>query len=223
MRRLGSSLILWILLSGAAPVPVLTPESPCLGSPLLVAIPLPDAETELAGLPDLGSFALLAPPRRSEGELQILLLPMRPGLRTLPSFPLHQGRSRQWATESRELSVSECLDVDAEAAPLMDLPPPEEDDIPLRPLALLTAGALLLGLVWRLARLRRLLSCRKEEDPATRLTDLQRRLDLIPDASAERRLLAGRLERLRFGPGFPSEEEIEEVAAAIETLEKEER
>lgn len=223
MRRLGSSLILWFFLCGAAPVPVLTPDRPCLGSPLLVAIPLPDAGTELAGLPDLGSFALLAPPRRSEGELQILLLPMRPGLRTLPSFPLHQGRSRQWATEPLELSVSECLDADAEAAPLMDLPPPKEDDIPLRPLVLLTAGALLLGLMWRLARLRRLLSRRKEQDPATRLTVLQRRLDLIPDDSAERRLLAGRLERLRFGPGFPSEEEIEELAAAIETLEKEGR
>lgn len=223
MRRLGTSLILWIFLSGASPVPVLTPERPCLGSPFLVAIPLPDAGTELAGLPDLGSFALLGPPRRSEGELQILLLPMRPGLRTLPSFPLHQGRSRQWATEPLELTVSECLDAESVAAPLMDLPPPEEDDIPLLPLVLLTAGALLLGLIWRLARIRSLLSGQKEEDPATRLADLQRRLDLIPDASAERRLLAGRLERLRFAPGVPSEEEIEELTAAIETLEKEVR
>lgn len=220
MRRLGSSLILWIFLSGAAPVPVLTPERPCLGSPLLVAIPLPDAGTELAGLPDLGSFALLAPPRRSEGELRILFLPMRPGLQTLPSFPLHQGRSRQWATPPLELAVSECLDADSPAAPLMELPPPEEDDIPLWPLLLLTAGALLLGLIWRLARLRRLLSCRKGEDPATCLTALQRRLDEIPDGSPERRLLAGRLERLRFGPGLKQTKEIDELEAAIESLEK---
>ncbi|ALC17104.1 hypothetical protein DSOUD_2342 [Desulfuromonas soudanensis] len=223
MRRLGSSLILWIFLSGAAPVPVLTPERPCLGSPLLVAIPLPDSGTELIGLPDLGSFALLAPPRRSEGELQILLLPMRPGLQTLPSFPLTRGRSRQWATEPLELAVNECLDAESVAAPLMDLPPPEEDDIPLWPLLLLTAAALLLGLLWRLARIRRLLSGQKEEGPVTRLAALQRRLDLIPDDSAERRLLEERLERLRFAPGVPSEEEIEEAAAAIETLEKEGR
>lgn len=108
-----------LLLLGAAPPTVAVhPDPPRLGAPLSITFTLADAETTLAGLPDLGSLALLLPPQRDGRELRLLLMPMRSGETTLPSLPLVRGSATQSATPLITFKVIDDLPADATLAPI---------------------------------------------------------------------------------------------------------
>jgi len=210
MRRPLLAVLCWLLLCAAAPVPLrLAPAEPLLGVPLLLTVTLPDADTELAGLPPLDPFELLEPPQRAGRELRLLLLPMRPGRQRLPALPLHQGPSRQLSTEALMVTVGDGLAPEAEPASLKRLERRRQWS-PAWPAALVAAVlAAGFGLRWR----RRL-----PDQPAPPLeslvgerllAELRQRLELLPDQP--RRLLAERLARLRFAPRPPSEQEIAEL------------
>ncbi|OGR33927.1 MAG: hypothetical protein A2005_08960 [Desulfuromonadales bacterium GWC2_61_20] len=112
-------LLTWLFLLGAAPPTVMvTPDPPRLGVPLSITFTLADAETTLAGLPDLGSLALLLPPQRVGHELRLLLMPLRGGEVTLPSLPLLHGSATQSATPLITFKVIDDLATDATLAPI---------------------------------------------------------------------------------------------------------
>lgn len=222
MKRLLFSLFAGTLLTAAAPVPVrLTPAQAVLGTPLLLTLELPDAETTLAGLPPLAPFELLAPPRREGNELRLVLLPMRPGRHTLPSFPLHRGRSRQISTAPLTMEVAEGLPDDLEPAPLKELPASAKA-LPLWPGVPLAAAICVLALF--LHRKGRTVNCPPppvldELDGEALLAELQRRLEgLRKDGDGRLDGLAQRLERLRFAPGDDTEDAARQLLTDFRAL-----
>lgn len=221
MRRLPLALLLWSLLSAAGPAPVrLTPEQPQLGVPLLLTIELPDAATELAGLPALTPFELLEPPQRREGELRLLLLPMRPGVQQIPSLPLRQGETRQLATAALTLTVDEGIPATATPAPLKSLAT-ESPAVGFWPFALLPAAlaAAWLGGVRRRRRIKQATPPLDDLTEERLLAELHRRLTLataLPEPL--RQQLKTRLEKLRFAPGPPDKAEISRLLADVLAL-----
>lgn len=117
-------LCLPITIAVAAPVVRLDPPSPILGKPLSIIITLDDEETTLAGLPELGAFEPLAPPLHRGAEIRLVVLPMRPGLREIPPFPLQVGTARQIETAALRVTVLEGIAKDAVIAPLKRRPFP---------------------------------------------------------------------------------------------------
>lgn len=108
----------------AAPLVRLDPPSPILGKPLSIIITLDDEETVLAGLPDLGPFEPLAPPLHRGQEIRLVVLPMRPGIREIPPFPLQVGTARQIETTALRVTVLEGIARKAAIAPLKRRPFP---------------------------------------------------------------------------------------------------
>ncbi len=155
-RSLGGIIVLALLpatLVLAAPVVHLDPATPILGKPLSIIITLDDEETGLAGLPDLGSFEPLAPPLHHGSEIRLVVLPMRPGIRELPPFPLQVGTARQIETTPLPVTVLEGIAQDASIAPFKRRPFPL---VGSGPGGWILAGALLLllfgggiALFWR--------------------------------------------------------------------------
>jgi len=212
MRRPLLALLCWLLLCAAAPVPLrLTPAEPLLGVPLLLTVTLPDADTELAGLPPLDPFELLEPPQRTGRELRLLLLPMRPGKQLLPALPLHQGPSRQLSTAALQVTVGDGLPPEAEPAPLKQLERRRNWPPPWLAALLATTLAAGLGLLWRRRHRTRPAPPLESLAGEHLLAELRQRLELLP--AEPRRLLEERLMRLRFAPRPPSEQEIAELLA----------
>lgn len=219
MKRFLPTLILWPLLLGAALPPGVTvnPDPPLLGRPLAVDFILANPEATLAGLPALGNFELLVPPRCADGTLHLLLLPMRPGLQTLPALPLQHGGSGSSATTPLPLQIVAGLAEDAALAPLLT-----STSAPIRNGArlwwiLLPAAAIMLGVFWRRQRQRR----RQPIVPPTidtRLALLQRRLEPLLATHAGARSLNERLQLLRFGPAAATAADLAELESALETL-----
>lgn len=214
MKRRLPLALLGALLIAAAPVPVhLTPDPPRLGVPLLLTVELPDASTELAGLPPLAPFELLEPPRREGRQLRLLLLPMRPGEQTIPSLPLRQEATGQLATAGLTVTVAEAVPADAAPAPLKPLPGGGRTFTPW--LAALLLPLLAALLLWRRH------SHAKPSPPRLAeltgealLTELQRRLTAAVGIPAAQQLeLAQRLERLRFAPVAADEESVRRLLA----------
>jgi hypothetical protein len=146
-RSLRAILVLALLpatLVLAAPIVRLEPATPILGKPLSIIITLDDEETGLAGLPDLGSFEPLAPPLQHGSEIRLVVLPMRPGVRELPPFPLQVGTARQIETSPLAVTVLEGIAHDAAIAPFKRRPFPL---VGSGPGGWILAGALLLLLV----------------------------------------------------------------------------
>lgn len=217
MRRL-LVLPLALLLCAAHPAGVtVAPDPPLLGRPLAVTFSLVDAETTLAGLPALGSFELLLPPHLDHGTLRLLLLPMRPGLQTLPPLPLHQGGSARSATPELALTVHDDLPADALPAPLLSATAPPAPAArsalfaALAGLLLIGAGALLLR--WRRHRPRPLPAPTDDE----RLAGLQRRLEPLLATDPVAAELHRQLLQLRFAPGAATPQQLQELQAAVTT------
>jgi hypothetical protein len=156
LRRIGGAFVVALLpvaLALAAPVVHLDPPSPILGKPLSIIITLEDEETLLAGLPDLGSFEPLAPPLHRGQEIRLVVLPMRPGIREIPPFPLQVGTARQIETAALRVTVLEGIARDAAIAPLKRRPFPLVGSGPGGWIAIGTVVLLLLvasiALFWR--------------------------------------------------------------------------
>jgi hypothetical protein len=137
----------------AAPIVHLDPPTPILGKPLSIIITLDDEETGLAGLPDLGSFEPLAPPLHLGQEIRLVVLPMRPGAREIPPFPLQVGTARQIETAPLPVAVLEGIAHGAAIAPFKRRPFPL---VGSGPGGWILAGAILLllfgtgiALLWR--------------------------------------------------------------------------
>lgn len=224
MKRLFAAVLLWGLLVATAPLPVhLTPARPLLGVPLLLTIQLPDAATELAGLPSLTPFELLEPPQRQGRQLRLLLLPMRPGTQHIPSIPLLQGTSQQLATAGMTVTVDEGLPLAAEAAPLKPLATGGTSPATwLAPLLLAAIAAAFLFV-------------HRQRHPAGEapppleslhgevlLAELRRRLLAEPGLdSGRRQQLAEDIDRLRFAPVPPDETSVRQRLADYLALTRE--
>jgi hypothetical protein len=194
-----------------------TPDPPLLGRPLAIDFTLDNPDATLAGLPALGSFELLVPPRCSNGTLHLLLLPMRPGLQTFPALPLQHGGSGSSATAPLPLQIVEGLAEGATLAPLLTTTKPP--DRAFRPLwwLMLPALAMMFGVFWRRHRQRR----RQPSTPPTidtRLATLQHRLEPLLATHAAARSLNERLQLLRFGPAAATVADLAELESALATL-----
>lgn len=121
MSRLLWLLCLPLLLGAAPPQPTVEPPAPLLGRPCTVSVPLPDATTTLVGLPALGAFELLLPPQRDGAALRLLLLPLRPGIQTLPALPL-LAQGAPLATAPLTVTVVDDLPAELTPAPLLAAP-----------------------------------------------------------------------------------------------------
>ncbi len=205
-------LFAWLFLLGAAPPTVtVTPDPPRLGVPLSITFTLEDAEATLAGLPDLGSLALLIPPQREGRELRLLLMPMRSGEVTLPSLPLVRGSATQSATPLLTFKVMDDLAADATLAPIRRRTLPAT--APSWPIVLGSGiGCLLLAgvLFWYWRRQNRSASLPPTGDAL--LAYWQAQLIPLLATSSQAQELHSELERRRFAP--PAADD----AATLESL-----
>ena len=216
MKHSPLVLLTWLFLLGAAPPTVtLTPDPPRLGVPLSITFTLEDAETTLAGLPDLGSLALLLPPQRVGHELRLLLMPMRGGEVTLPSLPLVRGSATQSATPLLTFEVIDDLPTDAALAPIRQRTTPAATQS--WPVFLYTGiGALLLasGAIWLRWR-RKLQQSPTPEGDALLATGHQQLAPHLAPSSQARELYT-EIERRRFAPpATDAAATLEQLRAAI--------
>ena len=199
--------LLGIVPCQAAPVVQLDPPSPILGRPLSIIITLEDEETTLAGLPDLGTFEPLAPPLHRGTEIRLVVLPMRPGIREIPPFPLQVGTARQIETEAVRVTVLEGIAQDAAIAPLKRRPFPLVGSGPGGWIAIGTVFLLLLGtgaaLLWRWWHRPNFFKL----PPAIQLAQLKNIALQLP-FSLERNLLLVEIEERRFAPLASSSDDI---------------
>lgn len=218
--------VLCLLLLLAAPAAATTPRiriepaAPILGKPLTIVIPLAADDVALTGLPDLGPFEPLAPPIRGERDIRLVVLPMRPGERELPPFPLQVGNSRQIETDPLKVTVLEGVAADARPAPYKGRPLPligTDRRGLFTALGLLLAGALLLGRLWRLYRDRL-----EHLPPALQLERLQSRLEPLPPTAGRDELLATIL-LFRFGPITLTQDELRTLRQSVLRLIREGR
>lgn len=194
------SLFLWPgSLLASPPTIHLDPAAPVFGKPLSIIIPVADAETILAGLPDLGAFKPLAPPLQTGKEIRLVVLPMRPGEQEIPPFPLQVGTSRQIETAALRVSVLEGVAQDAAIAPYKRRPFLLVGSGPGSWIAIGTIAGLVLGAAvtlfwhwWRRPRFEKL-------PRAAQLSWLRTRLLKLP-ASERRALLLAEIEERRFAP-----------------------
>jgi len=193
MRRL---LILLLMLSIPRAGLAAAPLEATLGVPLEVRIPLPAADLELPGLPDLAPFVLLAPPVQTHGQLVLQLLPLHPGDQGLPPLSLQQG-ARHWLTPPLSIKVVEGLAEDTTAAPLRSYPAAETTSD--TPWFWLIPTLLLLTLAGCYRRNRANTS--PAPDP---LSCLQRQLEELP-CGPQRDTLLRNLHGWRFGPHPPDD------------------
>ncbi|MBE0503928.1 MAG: hypothetical protein IBX46_07330 [Desulfuromonadales bacterium] len=219
-RLLVNLLILTLLpatLVLAAPVVHLDPATPILGNPLSIIITLDNEETGLAGLPDLGSFEPLAPPLHLGQEIRLVVLPMRPGAREIPPFPLQVGTARQIETAPLAVTVLEGIADDAAIAPFKRRPFPL---VGSGPGGWILAGALLLilfgagiALLWR---------CWHRPDffklpQAVQLAHLEARARHLP-ASAACTSLLDEIRKRRFAPLASNSDDIHRLHCQLLSL-----
>lgn len=202
VRRIIGAFVLAVVpvaLGLAAPVVHLDPPSPILGKPLSIIITLEDEETALAGLPDLGPFEPLAPPLHRGQEIRLVVLPMRPGIREIPPFPLQVGTARQIETAALRVTVLEGIAQDATIAPLKRRPFPLVGSGPGGWIAIGTIFLLLLGtsaaLFWRWWHRPNFFKL----PLAVQLAQLDARARKLP-ASPERTRLLTEIKERRFAP-----------------------
>lgn len=201
----------------AAPVVHLDPATPILGKPLSIIITLDDEETELAGLPDLGSFEPLAPPLHHGPEIRLIVLPMRPGDQEIPPFPLQVGTARQIETAPLAVTVLEGIAHNAAIAPFKRRPFPL---VGSGPGGWILAGALLLlfagagiALFWRWWRRPNFFKL-----PQTiQLARLESRARQLPASTASTALLDEIRER-RFAPLPSSTDDIHRLYRQLLSL-----
>lgn len=206
-----------VVLLAAPPAIRLDPAAPVFGKPLTIVIPLTDEETTLAGLPDLGAFEPLAPPLHTGSEIRLVVLPLRPGQREIPPFPLQVGTSRQIETAALRVTVLEGIAQEAAIAPLKRRPFPLVGAGPggwivIGGIAflLLAATATLLWRWWRRPSF-------AELPVTTQLAQLRGRLLKLPPSELRSQLLV-EIEERRFGPIATSAEEIHRLHSELLSL-----
>lgn len=201
----------------AAPTLHLDPPSPILGKPLSIIITLEDEETFLAGLPDLGPFEPLAPPLHSGREIRLVVLPMRPGSREIPPFPLQVGTARQIETEALRVTVLEGIAQNAGIAPLKRRPFPLVGSGPGVWIVIGTIGLLLLGagatLFWRWWQRPDFFKL----PLAVQLAQLGVRAGQLPPSPERTRLLA-EIEVRRFSPISSTVDDIHHLRSKLLSL-----
>lgn len=209
-RRIIGSCVLALLpaaLCLAAPVVHLDPPSPILGKPLSIIITVEDEETTLAGLPDLGAFEPLAPPLQRGQEIRLVVLPMRPGIREIPPFPLQVGTARQIETAALRVTILEGIAQNAAVAPLKRRPFPLVGSGPGVWIAIATVFLLLFGtgaaLFWRWWQRPNFFKL----PLPIQLAQLETIAQQLP-FSPERNLLLAEIEERRFAPLSSSAEDI---------------
>ena len=209
-RRVAAVFFLAMLpatVSLAAPLVHLDPPSPILGKPLSIIITLDDEETVLAGLPDLGPFEPLAPPLHSGQEIRLVVLPMRPGIREIPPFPLQVGTAQQIETPALRVTVLEGIAQDATVAPLKRRPFPLVGSGPGGLIIIATIILLLFGtsaaLFWRWWQRPNFFKI----PLPLQLAQLDKRARKLPLSPGRTQLLA-EIEERRFAPLFSSADDI---------------
>jgi len=209
------------LLLAAAPLDLhTTPSEPAVGSPFVLTVPLPSADATLTGIPPLGPFELLAPPKKEGGALTFLLLPMRPGRHTFPPLAFVTGPSRQVMLPGWDLTVVEGVAPDAQIAALKDLPSQKGG-------YLVPALFAMAGLVATFALVAATRRCQAKggAPPLETLTGeallaaLKGGLEGLEEDEGVKDFLL-RLERLRFSPLGLSEDERRELLAHFAVLTK---
>lgn len=207
----------------AAPVVHLDPPSPILGKPLSIIITLEDEETFLSGLPDLGPFEPLAPPLHNGKEIRLVVLPMRPGSREIPPFPLQVGTARQIETAALHVTVLEGIARNADIAPLKGRPFPLVGSGPGIWIFIGAVTLLVLGitttLLWRWWHRPDFFKF----PLALQLSQLATRVGELPP-STERTHLLTEIEERRFAPLSSTAEDIHrlhnKLLSLVETGEK---
>ncbi|PLX95896.1 MAG: hypothetical protein C0621_02965 [Desulfuromonas sp.] len=201
----------------AAPLPpTLEPESPRFGEPLTLRLTLPPGDVNLAGLPDLGSFELLAPPRIDAGELRLLLLPMRPGVQTIPALSLQLGLGGALHTPPLTVTVITNDDGPLTPAPLKGWP--DSESFAASPSVLFIAGSVALTLLTAglIFRHRKSSEPRRSEDGDALLAQRAAQLAALAP-TLEVQQLQEELGRIRFAPWPISNEERTALLAAIDS------
>lgn len=211
-----------IALAVAVPLVRLDPPSPILGKPLTIIITLEDEETTLAGLPDLGPFEPLAPPLRSGQEIRLVVLPLRPGIREIPPFPLQVGTARQIETTALRVTVLEGIAQNAAIAPLKRRPFPLVGSGPGGWILAGTIVLLLLGtaatLFWRWWHRPNFFKL----PLAVQLAQLDARARKLP-YSAERNRLLVEIKERRFAPRISTPEDIDRLHDKLLSMVAEEK
>ena len=193
----------------ALPVSI-DPPTAEIGMPLTVSISLPSATTTLVGLPDLGSFALLEPPKQNDKRFTIRLLPLRSGDQTLPSFSFQSGQRRE-ATNIIVLTV-EATEIPETPHPLRPFPETAGQNSSSERLIPLFIGFAILMLLLILAlRYRRPnigMQTGDPQDPFSLLARAVHQARIHTDPDWEQ--LCRQIDRVRFGPLPHSNDELEE-------------
>lgn len=201
----------------AAPQIRLDPPSPILGKPLSIILALEDEETTLSGLPDLGPFEPLAPPLHSGREIRLVVLPMRPGIREIPPFPLQVGTARLIETAALHVTVLEGIAQNAAIAPLKRRPFPLVGSGPGGWIVVGTVVLLLLAttllLFWRWWHRPNFFKL----PLAVQLSQLDVRVRKFPP-SAERTRLLAEIETRRFAPLPSTTEDIYRLHSKLLSL-----
>lgn len=219
MKGLLCLFVLCVALPAAAAPPQirLDPAAPVFGRPVTIIIPLSDHETTLAGLPELGTFEPLAPPIRSDGEIRIVVLPMRPGEQEIPPFPLQVGRSRLIDTAPLVVTVLEGIAQNAAPAPFKRRPIPLVGSGPGRWVVILLAaigGSLLAIYLYRRWKTRQIL----EKLPTQAQLQLLRKRLLNTPPEPGRDALLAEIDVLRFAPVEVSAERLAELRKIVTGL-----
>ncbi len=201
----------------ALPVAI-APETAHIGQPLTLIITLPEEETNLVGLPDLGTFALLEPAIRNGNLLTLRLLPLRPGDQTIPGLPFQTGQ-RLESTTAISIAV-EAPATPESPHPLRPFPEKTGQDRSTQKIALLVVGFALLMLLMAAALwARRLRTIKPADDPVDPFSHLaaaaqQARVRSDPDWDC----FCQRLDRIRFAPLPRSDEELAELTVEFSRL-----
>lgn len=213
-----------ILLCAAAPQPRLTPQPPILGRPATLILPFTESGWELAGLPDLAPFELLAPPQAIDRELRLHLLPMRSGPARIPPLPLQYNGKPAGNTLALTVTVGDDLPATASPAPVKTTLATRGEQLLYRGGLLAALGLTLLFGIWRYVYSRppRPLPL-AALPPQQLLSALARRLD---DRIGDEVVLAplrARIATLRFGPHPPDAAELAALLAEVLALDTGER
>ncbi len=221
IRRL---LLLVVAVTQIAALPLsVDPPTAEVGIPLTVSITLPDATTELVGFPDLGPFALLAPPERSGNKFTFHLLPLRPDSQSIPALPFRIGQ-RLVTTDAVSLSVA-APPVPDSPHPLRPLPDParERQERSSHILISIAAGFAILGLTVIIFRRRRQSQvAQPAPDLDEQYAQLAAVVSRVPATDRpEWQQFCRQLERVRFAPLPRSQEKLQELIREFIRLQEE--
>lgn len=218
IRRL---LMILLAVTQIAALPLaIEPEEVEIGRPVTVSIALPDDSYRLLGVPDLGPFVLIAPIEQDGNRVTLRLLPLRPGMHSIPPLPFSSGQRRMTsaATPAR-ISAPE---LPKTPHPLRALPEADTEPAVTRQGAALIVGGGLLLLFLAIAVRRRPGRHSAEPSLDDRLFALAVAAKRASDnGDPDWRQFCQRLDRIRFAPIPLRHEELEELTEDFVRLSEE--